>query len=384
MPSAVGTSASRRRSSSVRARRSGSGQAELAVGEVGRTQPGVDRLGRRRRGDQREVRRRDGRAQGVEDERGQRRRVGGGQQGVDVGEQQDGGRVRARGGAGGPDHVVHARRRGRRLEGGDRGGGELDAAGADGRGGAAHERRLADPLGAGDEHAQPRRAAEAGEQLGAAEGQLEPLDEAPRGVGVADEIVDVENGLGGSQGRRSPTASARRLPAAAVRVPPGWPYCDPSCEQSHRAAPHRRPPSAGRRTVLRRSWQSGHRRCHRRSCRHVRAPRTVALPADHRRRHHGDRPRRLRPRHRQQLGRPRPAHRTGQPPARGRDVEARGGLHVLREERDGVAAGDDLAQQRQPRRLRGQPGAGQPGAGQQHPAGGGRRAPARRRPPRRR
>ena len=127
-------------------------QAQLAVGEVGRAQPRVDRLGRRRRGDQREVRRRDGRAQGVEDERRQRRRVGGGQQGVDVGEQQDGGRVRARGGAGGPDHVVHPRRRGRGLEGGDRGGGELDAAGADGRGGAPHERRLADPLGAGDEH----------------------------------------------------------------------------------------------------------------------------------------------------------------------------------------------------------------------------------------
>ena len=96
----------------------------------------------------------------------------------------------------------------------------------------------------------------------------------------------------------------------------------------------------------------------------------VALPPDHRRRHHRHRARGLGARHRQQLGRPRPAHRTGQPPPRGRDVQARRGLDVLRQERDRVAAGHDLADQREARRVLGQGGPGQAGAGEQHPAGG--------------
>ena len=132
------------------------------------------------------------------------------QQGVDVGEQENDGRVPARGGAGVTDHVVHAP-----TAAGSRAavaGAGARRTGPDGGRGFCARGRLPDPLGSGDEHLEPWRAAEPGEQLGTAEGQLEPLDEAPGGVGVADEVVDVERGLGiGAVGRRRTDV----LPAAA-------------------------------------------------------------------------------------------------------------------------------------------------------------------------
>ena len=131
------------------------GQAELAVGEVGGPQAGVDRLGRRGGGHQREVGGRDGGAESVEDEGGERGRVGGGQQGVDVGEQHDDRRVGTRRGPRVPEHLVHACGGGRRFEGGDARGRDVDAAGADGGGSAAHEGRLAHALGTDDEHPEP-------------------------------------------------------------------------------------------------------------------------------------------------------------------------------------------------------------------------------------
>ena len=131
------------------------GQAELAVDEVGGPQPGIDRLGRRGGRHQSEVRGRDGGAESVEHEGGERGRVGGGQQGLDVGEQHDDRRVGTRRGPGVPEHVVHAGGGRAGLEGGDARRREVDTAGADGGGGAAHERRLAHALGADDEHPEP-------------------------------------------------------------------------------------------------------------------------------------------------------------------------------------------------------------------------------------
>ena len=163
------------------------------------------------------------------------------------------------------------------------------------------------------------------------------------------------------------------LPAAAGFAATGG-HTAMRSEQGHPAAMRRRrrPAEADHPATARARRRRCLTACDRRSAAAMlQSPRTVALPADHRRRHHRHRARGLGARHRQQLGRPRPADRTGQPPARGRDVQARRGLDVLRQERDRVAAGHDLADQREARRLRGQGGPRQPGAGQQHPAGGG-------------
>ena len=153
---------------------------------------------------------RDGGAESVEDEGGERGRVGGRQQGVDVGQQDDDRRVGTRRGPRVPEYLVHACGGGSRFEGGDPRGRDVDAASADGGGSAAHEGRLAHALGTDDEHPEPGRAAEAGEQLGAAEGQLEPFDEAPGDVGLADELVEVERALDGRGGVHRRCAEERR------------------------------------------------------------------------------------------------------------------------------------------------------------------------------
>ena len=155
MPSAGGTAANSRRSSSARVRRSGRGRPSSRSARSGARSRGSTDSGADGGGHQREVRRRDGGAQSVEHEGGERGRVGGGQQGVDVGEQEDDGRVRPRRRPGVAERLVHAGGGGSRLQRGGARRRELDPAGADRGGGAAHEGRLADALGADEEHAEP-------------------------------------------------------------------------------------------------------------------------------------------------------------------------------------------------------------------------------------
>ena len=176
----------------------GKGEAQLAVDEIRDAQARVDGLRRRCRGDERETRGGDGVAQGVEDQRGQRRRRRGREERLDVGDDEQ--RAHAGPGlrAGAHDRVVNPLGGRARLQSGGAGGGQLDAARARGGGRAPGEGELADPLRAHDQHAQPRRAAEAFQQLRAVEGELEPLDEAVRGGRVADEVLD------GDDGRRLP------------------------------------------------------------------------------------------------------------------------------------------------------------------------------------
>jgi hypothetical protein len=73
----------------------GEGEAQLAVDELGGAQAGVDGFGRGRGGDKREAGCGDGVAQRVEHEGGQRRRGRGGQERLDVGDDEQGARSRA-------------------------------------------------------------------------------------------------------------------------------------------------------------------------------------------------------------------------------------------------------------------------------------------------
>ncbi len=157
--------------------------------------------------------------------------------------------------------------------------------------------------------------------------QVEPLDEPVSRFDVADELVDVQDGLGArfrADRRRGGHRSGRRdhdLPAAAVGT-----GRRPHDRRAHRAGDALRGlPGGG-----------------------------TALPADDRARVDRHRARRVDRGHREQLGGPRAAHRTGHAAPRRRNVQAGDGLDVLREQRDGVADGDDLAEQRQPHRLRGE------------------------------
>ena len=216
-PSASGTAASSRRSSSVRLRRSGSGRPQLAVDEPGARSRGSTDSGRRRGGDQREARGRDRRLQRVEHEGRQRRRGGGGEQGVDVGDQEHAGASGPAAARAAP--MTSCTRCGGRagLQRGGAGRRQLDAARADGGGRAARQCQLADALRTDDEHAEPGRATEAGEQLGAVEGQLEPLDEAAGGGGVADQVLDgrARGSRGGAGGVRPPAPRTWRAHRSA-------------------------------------------------------------------------------------------------------------------------------------------------------------------------
>ena len=90
----------------------------------------------------------------------------------------------------------------------------------DGGRGAAGERELADALRPDDQHTQPGRAAEAFQQLGTVEGELQPLDEAVRGGGVADQVLDGDGGRGvGLRGPRPPPRRARRRARSASPRP---------------------------------------------------------------------------------------------------------------------------------------------------------------------
>jgi hypothetical protein len=193
---------------------------------------------------------------------------------------------------------------------------QLDAPRADGGGDAAHERRLADALGAADQHAQPGRPAEAREQLGPVQRELQPLGQPSRGRGVADEVGDRDDvrdaGRLGARGRRR----AGRVAAGAAATGAGTD----------------------------RSRVGGARAVH---------------PADDRAGPHRHGPGRLDVGHRQQLGGPAAPERAGDAAAGRHRVQPRGRLEVLRQQRHGVAAGQDLAGEGQPQRLRRHGGAGQ-------------------------
>ena len=76
---------------------------------------------------------------------------------------------------------------------------------------AAGHGQLADPLRPGDQHAEPRRAAEPGEQLRLVEAQPQPLDQPAGRLDVADQVLDREHRLGRRGGREAarPTAAPR-------------------------------------------------------------------------------------------------------------------------------------------------------------------------------
>ena len=197
----------------------GEGEAQLAVDELGRAQAGVDGLGRGRRGDEREAGRGDRVAQRVEHEGGQRRRRGGGQQGLDVGDDEQRARTRPGLRAGAHDGVVDALGGRAGLQRCGARSGQLDAP-RPGRGrGAAGEGELADALRSDDQHTQPGGATEPFQQLGAVEGELQPLDEAVRGGGVAHEVLDGDGGRGvGLRGAARTGCSACAIcPARACR-----------------------------------------------------------------------------------------------------------------------------------------------------------------------
>ena len=173
------------------------------------------------------------RPQGLEHQRRQGRRVGGGQEHLGVGHEQHARHRRGR--------VVH----GLAHPGGGRAG--LDRGGARpveahharvGLGGhGAHERRLAHALRPADQHAEARGGAQPFEQLGAAEDEVEPLAETARGVGLPDEVGDGDHGLGGGRSRAPRTpAGARRGPGRGRRAcvgprrrAPGPCPCSPRC-----------------------------------------------------------------------------------------------------------------------------------------------------------
>jgi hypothetical protein len=105
------------------------------------------------------------------------------------------------------------------LQRGGAGRGQLDAA-RTGRGRrAAREGELADALRSDDQHTQPGGATEPFQELGAVEGELQPLDEAVRGGGVADQVLDGDGGRGvGLRGAAVPVAPpAPSAPARACR-----------------------------------------------------------------------------------------------------------------------------------------------------------------------
>ena len=228
------------------------------------------------------------------------------------------------GGLRGADHLVHPLAGRAGLQRGHPGRGQLHALRRDRRGGAARQGQLADPLRPGDQHAEPGRAAEPGQQLGLVQAQPQPLDQL---AGRARRC------------RPGPRSGAPVRPGAAVRGPASRGRAVARCAAGGPVAPARAPGIAGHRT---------------------------ALPADHRARPHGHRAGRLDPGHGQQLGGPGAAQRPGHLPPGGGHVQAGRGLDVLRQQRDRVPAGDDLADQRQPHGLRGQRGPGQLGAGEQH------------------
>ena len=97
--------------------------------------------------------------------------------------------------------------------------GQLDAP-RPGRGrGAAGEREFADALRSDDQHTEPGGATEPFQQLGAVEGELQPLDEAVRGGGVAHQVLDGDGGRGvGLRGAARTGCSACAIcPARACR-----------------------------------------------------------------------------------------------------------------------------------------------------------------------
>ena len=295
----------------------GEGEAQLAVDELGGAQARVDGLGRGCRRHERESRGGDGVAQRVEHERGKGWRGRGREQGLDVGDDQD----RAPSGpglrAGARDRVVHPLRRSAGLQRRGAGGGHLDAARAHRGGRAAGHRELADPLGAHDQHAEPRRAAEAFQQLRAFERELEPLDEPMRGGGVADEVLARDDRWSGEPGRPDVVRGTRHRGG----IGPGG--TSQAC-------------------------------------------RGPAFPPDDRARPHGDRAFRLYRRHDEQLAGPARPERARDPlPDRG-GVGTGHGLDIAGQQRHGVPPRDDLAQQRHPHDLGTERGAGQRRPGEPH------------------